>query len=74
MAIQIKIIISKELGHLFGRMELDTMDIGLIIKHKVKEESYIQMAMSTLDNGNKINLMEKANIIILMEVNIQDTG
>lgn len=58
----------------YGKMELHIQVTGRIIKHKAKENLFIQMEIYMKVNGLTIKLMASVSINMLMGQNIQDFG
>ena len=55
-------------------MELNMMEIGKIIKHKEKENSYILTEIFMMENGHKIKQKDMGFISTKMEVNMSVIG
>ena len=63
-----------EEGFKYGQMDLDTMDFGDKEWRTDMEDWYMQKEMYMRVNGQKIKLMDSEYILILMEVDMKDTG
>lgn len=63
-----------EEGFRYGQMDLDTMDFGDKEWRTDMADWYMQKEMSMRVNGQKIKQMDSEFILILMEVDMKDTG
>jgi hypothetical protein len=58
----------------YGQMAPCMKDGGVTTKQTAKAASFMQMEMSTMDNGRTIRLMDSESTAILMAPNMRDTG
>ena len=61
-------------GFRFGQMDLDTMDFGDKEWQMDMEDLYMLKEMFMRVNGQRIKPTDSGSILILMEVDMKDTG